>query len=297
MNHPVDSNTSALYVAYEPDDRLERSVTTISQQLKSIVIVCNSEIANERILNLNSKLPKECSIHWIQNSDNLGLGHALNQGINFLISQGKEWFITFDQDSQPHGNLIDSLTNLHVEYQLSDVCIIGCNYYDTVRKEPNNSNSETTFTPRQTVITSGCLMNLKFIQSMGSFKEDFFIDQLDHELCLRARLNGATIIQTSEILMQHTVGRPDGIRLPILGILPNQNIERRYYIARNSMYLVKSYFFNYPLWSSKKLCKVLGGLFIIVLFEAKKMRKLRAVFRGISDGLQEKLGRCKHEFL
>jgi len=48
---------------------------------------------------------------------------------------------------------------------------------------------------------------------IGVFREEFFIDRVDFEYCLRAKARGYCVIRTRKPLMSHTIGTPTAHRL------------------------------------------------------------------------------------
>ena len=60
----------------------------------------------------------------------------------------------------------------------------------------------------ESVISSGSLLALAVYEQIGPFRDEFFIDHVDTEYCLRARRQGFRILQTRRPSMSHTVGAP-----------------------------------------------------------------------------------------
>src|SRR5258708_17120000 len=94
----------------------------------------------------------------------------------------------------------------------------------------------------ESVITSGSLLSLRAFSAIAPFREEFFIDYVDTEFCLRARTAGFRVIQTRRPLMSHTVGAPTSHKLPwTTKWTTNHSPDRRYYIARNNTVLLREY--------------------------------------------------------
>lgn len=66
--------------------------------------------------------------------------------------------------------------------------LIGGNYWNThAQRHFLHARRALLFRERKTLITSGMLIPLSLFGKIGMFREDYFIDSVDHEFCLRAR--------------------------------------------------------------------------------------------------------------
>src|SRR4030095_5315976 len=66
---------------------------------------------------------------------------------------------------------------------------------------------------RRTVITSGTLLSLNAYDAIGRFRDDFFIDGIDHEYCLRARAKRYRILLMLAPLLVHSIGERKLVRV------------------------------------------------------------------------------------
>ncbi len=130
---------------------------------------------------------------------------------------------------------------------------------------------------------------------MGGFREDYFIDQVDHEFCLRARAHGHQVVISRKPVMAHSVGESGGVWMPWLGVLPNHPPVRKYYIARNTVVTVKAYWRREPQWCLRRLARLLLGLGGMAFLEKQGFAKVRAFAGGIADGLHGRMGPCTRE--
>ncbi len=134
-------------------------------------------------------------------------------------------------------------------------------------------------------------MRLDLFKSIGSFREDYFIDSVDHEYCLRARSNNFSVVISCENLMSHSIGT-SASRSSRFQAFEHPPI-RKYYIARNTLVTLKDYFTREPAWAMRQLLRLAIELASIILFERDKKNKTYAVVRGIRDGIKNKMGRCE----
>jgi rhamnosyltransferase len=115
--------------------------------------------------------------------------------------------------------------------------------------------------------------------AIGGFREDYFIDQVDHEFCLRARAHGHQVVISRKPVMAHSVGESGGVWMPWLGVLPNHPPVRKYYIARNTVVTVKGYWRREPQWCLRRLARLLLGLGGMFFLEKQGFAKVRGIRR------------------
>jgi rhamnosyltransferase len=136
------------------------------------------------------------------------------------------------------------------------------------------------------VITAGSLLAVGAALAVGGFREDFFIDFVDIELCLRLRHAGLRVIRSSAPTIQHEVGQPRRHRLLNREVTAtHHNALRRYYMTRNRVIVWQEYLGrerSFVLHDMKRFAKELVKL---VLFEDGRTRKLLQLARGLADGL------------
>jgi rhamnosyltransferase len=143
-----------------------------------------------------------------------------------------------------------------------------------------------------TVITSGSLLSLTAFAHIGPFREDFFIDYVDTEYCVRARAKSYRIVKTRRPLMSHSIGKPTQHRLLWMKKwTSNHSADRRYYIARNHTVMVReSGKYLLGAWAIASLFSCITALKRIALYEESKGRKIAAVFLGWWDGMRGNMG-------
>jgi len=288
------SGVGAVVVAYHPDEELIGRIAAMQPQFAAVLIVDNTpeEARDARLSSLAQANPDK--IHLIQNPENLGVGAALNQGLTWAHSRGLTWLVTLDQDSRIYPDLVETLTAI-ANSLASRPMVVGGNYLD-----PRNGSLDAPregplpFEVRKTVITSASLVSVEAALAIGGFRADFFIDQLDHEFCLRARRHGYQILISRKPVMEHSVGEAGGVRLPFLGTLPNHSPLRKYYITRNSLVTIGEYWREEPDWCARRLARLLLGLLLLGLLEKNRVRKVRAFLAGMADALHGRMGRCQH---
>jgi len=225
-------------------------------------------------------------IALVENADNRGIATALNQGLQRARDWGCTWLLTLDQDSLPREDMVETLLSVANECG-DEVAVIGGNYFDARNAQTKvGTQGPGTWLEQKTVITSGSLVRVRATAVLGGFRDDYFIDQVDHEFCLRTRAYGGRVVVTRQVVMTHSVGEEGGARLPLLGRLPRHSALRRYYIVRNSLWIIREYAIREPAWCAKRLMKVLTGCLLIPFMSENWMEVWSAQFRGLVAGLR-----------
>lgn len=279
--------TCAVMVTYFPDLQVKRRILGCLPQIDQLIIVDNTPAGEAALLEIASTNPR---VHIISNRSNLGIAEALNQGVRLASDRGYKWVLTLDQDSEIVEGLLDSLLAV-ARSGGADIGVIGANYRDIrSRRSLADNGEEGEYEERPTVITSGSLINVELFEKVGGFRADYFIDQVDHEYCLRIRRFGGRVLLSKKILMEHSVGEAGGIHLPIVGALPEHSALRRYYMARNSVVTIREYFYQEPGWCVRRVIRLVGGFFLLAMFDKSRLKKNCAFLKGIRDGVQRKMG-------
>ncbi len=288
---PTESSTCAVVVTHYPDEDILERLCRIQKQLPAIIIVDNASDATS--LSILRKFSISPTVTLIENTENEGLGKALNQAASLALKSGYLWILTLDQDTCINEKMFVTLAAIYRDSSPHSP-LIGSNYNDLSRKKPflrHSPDAVGNYSNRRTVITSGTLMKLDLITTIGGFREDYFIDSIDHEYCLRARANGHEVLISRNCLMSHTIGQPGGYISLLLAF--DHPPVRKYYISRNTLVTLMNYFTREPVWASRQIARLFVELLSIVLVERRKLEKARAFSLGICDALRKKMGRCE----
>ena len=136
-------------------------------------------------------------------------------------------------------------------------------------------------------MTSGNLLNLKIWEEIGKFDENLFIDEVDSEICFRIIESGYKVIQLNKIRMFHELGNLEKRNFFTRKIsVLNHNHIRKYYIMRNKFYMLK----KYKKYRSRYIYYILNDFFKVIFYEKDKLRKLKYMFKGITDFMKNKMG-------
>lgn len=221
---------------------------------------------------------------------NTGLGAALNYGMRQAQQRGFRWAVLFDQDTKPTGDMTSCFADILADHPAPDrIAIIGSRFRDRNR-EPTppecavRAGSGCLWIDKRRVITSGSLLSLAAFEALGPFREDLFIDSIDHEFCHRARLGGWSVLQTAETLLSHSVGQYRKHRLLGMNIWRSHHSAMRcYFMTRNRMLLARERGqYGKLLRGGMRALKEAG---LILLFEEDKAAKVFATLSGYLAGI------------
>lgn len=262
-------------VLYQPDTKkLKRNIDAIIQQVAAVIIVDN---ASSNRIEIDELLKKYDRIVYIRNAENAGIAKALNQIVDKADEMGAEWVVTLDQDSECKSGIVKAYEDVLSKYE--NVGIVTSVFEDRNAKLDHNAegdSQEVSF-----CITSASFTNVKAIKKVGGFDEKMFIDMVDYDICYALRRQGYHIIRVNTVGFVHEVGESREIRF--LGekiIVFNHSALRKYYWVRNSVYLTR----KYGLDKRKSKKRIRRRMIETFLFEKNKIKKLKAMFKGLKDG-------------
>lgn len=287
----------AVVVSYHPTAEIAENVAALFDQVDEVVIVDNgSDAPTKELLGKLNCYPK---VSVIYSEENLGIAAALNIGVKHAKAAGHQWVATFDQDSKVTAGMIITMLQTYDAYlEKERIAILAPRYKDkttgriTSNASKNVDYEKEPFAEMLTTITSGNLVKLSVFDAVGYFNEKLFIDYVDHEFCLRCAAHGYKILEVHDAVLEHSLGRPTQHRF--FGKMPttaNHSALRRYYNARNRIYVYKKFAFVYPAWVAKNAYAFLKEIIKLILFERDRRQKLVAVCRGVFHGLVGRLGK------
>jgi rhamnosyltransferase len=287
----------AVVVTYMPAPDVGENITLLQQQVDGVVIVDNSigSAGRKRLARFDEGLNTKV----IYNGKNGGLAAALNTGVKYARQLGYEWIATFDQDSRvTDGMLKTMIQNYDSHPGRERIGIVAPSYREkatgrlSLYAEKATSDQSGPWMFQLSVITSGSLVKANVFDVVGYYNEELFIDYIDHDFCFRCVDAGFSILGCRNAVLDHQYGHQT--RHKILWrevITTNHNAVRRYYIARNSVYVYKKYIFKYPSWIARDAWVSIQNIFKVAVLEADRKSKLFNMARGFVDGVVGKLGK------
>lgn len=281
----------AVVVLYFPDQGIKERLRCIENEVDAVVVVDNSSPQfTKKFVDANCTK----NIHYICNGSNLGIAAALNQGLRWAGVKGYGWVILFDQDSEPMKGLCSALFEVYDTLCMKgEKVLVGANFINGLGHTQISCNDPlVAWCPQKTIITSGTLLSLDDYESIGAFRNEFFIDAVDHDYCLRAADFGFKVVVTCQPLMYHAIGAQSRHKLPWKKTASsNHSSLRRYYIFRNTLILIREYCFKEPRWAMKSIYYLAKTFALVTFFEKHKIAKVSGMITGI---LHAVLGRMKN---
>lgn len=214
---------------------------------------------------------------------NVGISKALNTVFNWAIKNGFEYILTMDQDSiWPDFYSFKEQVDKEA-LKKDNVCIwaplIKCGETILRCNRP------------EFVITSGSIYNLNVFQKVGQFREEYFIDEVDNEYCIRSRINGFNIKLIKHNYLVQQFGETTH-RNVLDKYTSNYSPIRTYYQIRNRTWVWREYHkvLNWRYFMRTLLIQTLRRSLIILLNEDNKSAKLTAIIRGWYHGIFKKYG-------
>lgn len=291
VNPGSKADVCAVVVTYHPDPEFPDRLARVRSQVGVVVVVDNGSSPPAREMLRCAAGP---DVELILNDTNLGVAGALNQGVGRARDRFFRWALTLDQDSVVEPFLVQALLEAYNDFPMKEkVAVVGSNYFDEKRGKTFKRESPA-FPPyleQTTVITSGSLISLDAYGKVGPFRDDFFIDHVDDEYCLRAWAMGYKVILCRRPVIRHSIGGAVGKR--ILGRTvwsSNHSAARRYYMSRNFSWLMGKYLLQQPGWLISRLFRHVAFAFLMVLLERDRSEKVRHMAAGIAHGILGRMG-------
>lgn len=287
-----DNRYCGVVVWYNPDIEVINNISTYITDLDKLYIIDNS---CERNMELVDKIIDNDKIEYISLGGNRGLAYALNKGCNKAIDEGFDYILTMDQDSYFELNSV-KLMKEFIKKSNKHYAIIAPNVKSVYIDELENKKkiAYTVLTEGKNkeliwVMTSGSMMCIKDFVEAGKFDEKLFIAHIDIDLGIALNNLGKKIIMLSDVIIYQTFGNSKPKKILWKVVHPSfANPVRTYYLFRNQVYLLKKYGIKSYGIINVKLYKFIVK---IILFEDKKIEKIRMAVKGIFHGVSEKMGK------
>ncbi|TIM58510.1 rhamnosyltransferase [Enterobacter sp. ECC-219] len=285
---------SSVTVTFNPDILcLEKQFLSLQGQIDSAFIIDNGSRNYEEIKDLAEKF----NFVLINLSENMGLSHAQNIGIENAISRGAEYLLLLDQDSVLSANFISAMSKMYTQY---NVGILGPSFYDPhtnefywgtnyigpfIKRTPIEEITDVTY-----VIASGSFFSSEVYEKVGKMEEALFVDYIDVEWALRAKKLGYRVAMTNQASMAHTIGDS---RLNLLGRkISVHSPMRRYFLVRNSFFMIRKPYIPVG-YKIREVFLNFARAAISLILNKEKKKTLMMIFYGISDGLSGRFGPFK----
>lgn len=289
MSDVMSVRIAAVATAYHPDERLAAVVESALETCAFVVVVDNTPGTEPTVAD---KISDE-RVKVLRSGANVGLAAALNAGVRELPDDASA-VLLLDQDSVLPGDVVTALAGY-----LDDptIGIAAPTPWDATHDSSYDTLAalRSDVADRTDVITSGMLIRRSALERVGGFREDFFVDFVDIDFCLRLRRTGLRIVQDQRLKLPHSLGDR---RVHGLGPLRIQIVHypawRLYWIARGASTLLRENLRRDPRWALKAVLFLASWTWRSAAFEDARARHVAALARGMRDGL---LGRVSLRYL
>jgi rhamnosyltransferase len=250
-------------VTYFPTQDEIENIVASSHQVDKLIVVDNGSNNDDTLLAL-IKRSTNITVRLLR--ENKGIAFANNIGFSEILKEETpyEWLLTLDQDSIIPENYIKTLITCYEKNKnYTRIGVLSPNIY---QKDIDSEYSNPIL-----IFSSGRLIHKDTIKNIGLEREDFFIDGVDFEYCLRMKKKNIAILQVNTLTLGHKLGEKKHITL--LG----KRLEyteyspiRRYYSTRNHLVWVKEYLFLFPKTCINMVHQLILGLIKILIIEENK---------------------------
>lgn len=280
-------------VTFNPNiERLKQNIGMAKSQFDKLIIYDN---ASNNISEIEDYVSNFTNIEIIKSSENRGIGVALNAIMKKGEQYGSMWVLLLDQDSVIPYNMLEEYLPMTSGSKIGIICPQLMDIHVQSKHDNTNIIEEVGI-----CITSGSFTNVNIWKEMGGFREDFFIDSVDNEYCIRLYFNGYKILRNNNVILSHELGKGERHKFKNT---TNHNSMRRYYIARNSTYVAKVYetiakkrcttkeelntcinFLDRLICKRTNYRRQLQFILLVMLYEKNKLQKVLAIIKGVHDG-------------
>lgn len=294
----------AVVVSYHPDPAaLSEVCQRVAGQVGAVVVVDNGSRGPWKRGLASVLRDKRGAL--LEQADNIGLAAAQNIGIDWARRHGFEYVLILDQDSMPAQDMVaglwDALQGLPPD---PPVAAVGPRFHDFREDRdapfvrigfPFNrkiwSTSKEATVSCSLLISSGSLIPMSVLNHVGAMNEGLFIDNVDLEWGFRAQAHGYALYGVNDAVMEHRLGDARR-RLPFgWGQVVVHGPVRLYFMMRNRLRLYRMS--HVPrIWIAQDIPRLLVKLFLFGVLVGPRWRNLRAMWRGMRDGLEGGQGPC-----
>ncbi len=283
---------TAIVTAYHPDDLLRGVVDSALTSCASVIVVDNTPYPAEGRAEQPDPLCgyRDPRVTVLGSGRNLGLAAALNIGLAALPAETGA-VLLLDQDSVIPDGLIDGLAE---DLDDPSIGVVGPSPVDATSGKVYETlaGRHGRLDDRDMVITSGMLLRRSCLERVSGFREDFFVDYVDLDFCLRLRRAGVRIVRDLALELPHSIG---DVRVhPFLGgsaRIGHYAAWRHYWIARNGTILIRENVRAMPVWAITNTLFMSRWFMQLVLFEPSRRTHAAAFLRGLRDGLTRRVTR------
>ena len=293
---------AAVVILFHPDlPLLQRLIESVKGQVDAIVAVDNTPGVSNALLSFFQSVPS--SVSYLPLGENMGIAEAQNIGIRKCMDEGFSHVLLLDQDSEPCPGMVNRMLAVEknqlskgkriaaIAPQIVDgktdkfPCATRYRWFGVEMLYRNGNSTE----PIQTdnVMASGSLIRISVLQTLGMMRSDLFIDHVDTEWALRARMAGYDSYGVPDAVLLHSIGDTTH---KILGKYIHFHSDlRHYYQLRNEVYLARLKTMGWQ-WRAYILPRIPYHFVLYSILSKHRLSASCLLLRAIRDGVFARLG-------
>ena len=286
----------AIVVTYFPDlVVLKKQLDILRHQVAGVMIIDNGSAYESSVWNTIKSIEHVDVCFFFNNK---GIASAQNYGINKAKETGVEFILLMDQDSLPAVDMVERLLLTFYEKEnVAAVCpwFVDDRHNNTspfasvrgLRLHRHNCLSGSREVSIDYLVSSGSLIPMSVFTDVGLMREEFFIDYIDTEWGLRAKMVGLDIYGVFSAKMQHHLGEQPlflfGRKIPI------HAPTRFYYQFRNAILLYQEDWV--PLnWKFVDACRLSLKFIFFSICVQHRLKYFQMMVKGIYHGFKGQAG-------
>lgn len=269
-------------VLYECDADLRANLSTYAADLDMLVVLDNSAV---RDAGIEAAMGNHAHAEYVFNGANLGIAAALNLAVRWACARGADFLLTMDQDSSFDDTPFRDYRDRVLALPFLDKLAVAAPYFLPDEPPPVDVMDS------MTVITSGSIVSLANQARIGPFDERLFIDEVDHDYCLRAHDLGLRVVTLPAVRLEHRLGHAR--KLPIVGDAvrwSGHSPIRHYYMVRNGLYMAAKHRKRHLGYSARRMVRLGRTIAAALLLAPHRRQRLRMVKDGVRDFRAGRMG-------
>lgn len=270
----IKNGVCAAVIIYNPSQDYIENLKSYSDQVQMLIVFDNSE---SQSIQRKLQIIKISNAHYEWFGKNMGVGYALNCAVRYTKKYNLHYLLTMDQDSRfCQGSIAELLIPLKSEGK----AVLS---FPALTTNNPHISSPSIYKYKKISITSGMLLDTQKLKNELYFKEDFFIDGIDTEFCLRLFKSKKKIIQATHVCMKHELGSEKILRIFGLKIsVTHHSSTRVYYHIRNGIRICK----HHPSFTLSFLIRTSKEILKLIYFSKNIRNEIFIVKKALIDGFQ-----------
>lgn len=275
---------AAVVILFNPDKSVWDNINSYIDYVEVLYVIDNSTVCNSLLNEKIFALPHAKLLH---SGSNIGIAKSLNLALEHCSKDKHMWLMTMDQDTA--FNAGDMPLFLETFYGLLAQNVALFSPFHNAKGIQENIFP--LYVEKEYVMTSANIVNVKIAKKIGGYREDFFIDEIDHDFCFRLRDAGYRILQNTSLAVSHQLGEMHPNYRHIRLYRPS----RLYYMVRNYLYLKKEHQDSHQDFFKQRDKYLRVFMFKQIRYGENRMQNILMILKGMMDYGFNKIGKLNNE--